>query len=881
MSDRHLKTALLATTAAIAAMISSNPAQAQDQTTTPQQNPEARTANAGEIIVTARKRQESLLNVPVIETVITPEQLQSHQTVDLKDLAKISPGVMVGTTVLSIGQVVTIRGVGTTSFDPGIDQSVSLNIDGLSLGQGLAFSSGMFDIGQVEVLKGPQALFYGKSSPGGVISLRTADPTDKFEVMGSVGYETEAHQMRAEGVISGPITSTLKARLAGMVMTSEGFYYNRAIGIPALGGLTPKYDRMGNAQHYQLRGTLLWDPSPKFDVRLKANYVHDNAINAENAQLTSCPDGTGPVPGLGIPFISPLDNCKKDRVGYIVDYNTGTHPVVDPVTGAVTNVPFFPGIIRNGIPFVESWQYYGTLEMNYRPVPDLTVTSVTAFYHLKSHSNLNTSMTGAAGPLLDAENPRFRRTDWTEELRVNSDFSSPLNFTLGGFFQDAKVSDRVTLLANTLLIPAGALAPLQDGTQKFKIRTWSAFGQLRYKITPELELAAGARWTDETRTQQQILYPSLTQFGLGIFSPFEVPSATPRLHSSTVSPEATLTYKPNPDLTIFASYKEASKSGSFSMATPATFLDTTGCATFDAATQSFTPIPGAINNSSCWLNNSFGDEKVRGAEAGIKGRLLDRQINFSLAGYYYHYKGLQVGGIEPTVGSVPVIRTVNAGSGRSYGVDFDVNYSPQAIEGLNLHASVNWNNTKFTQLNNVPCYGGQMVTEGCTEEFTPTLNPNAVGTVTVNGQQGYFFAQDLSGAPFVRAPRWQVNFGFDYELPIGGGKTLTFTDGNYYTSKFLAGPGLRPDFYQKAYFKMDLGLSLKGKDDKWEIAVIGKNVTNRLTTSNCSPSNFQGGLTGGEITGGTVRGPAGVDEMLCYMDPGRELWIRLTLRPTG
>ena len=83
-----------------------------------------------------------------------------------------------------------------------------------------------------------------------------------------------------------------------------------------------------------------------------------------------------------------------------------------------------------------------------------------------------------------------------------------------------------------------------------------------------------------------------------------------------------------------------------------------------------------------------------------------------------------------------------------------------------------------------------------------------------NGVYGFYFAQDLSGAPFIRAPKWQVNFGFDYDLPIGGGKTLTFTDGNYYTSKFLAGPGLRSDFYQSGYFKMDLGLSLKGRDDK-------------------------------------------------------------------
>ena len=86
---------------------------------------------AGDIIVTARKRQESMLNVPVVETAIPAMQLERLQTPDLKDITKLAPGLLIGTSVLSIGQQVSIRGVGTSSFDPGIDQSVSLNIDGL------------------------------------------------------------------------------------------------------------------------------------------------------------------------------------------------------------------------------------------------------------------------------------------------------------------------------------------------------------------------------------------------------------------------------------------------------------------------------------------------------------------------------------------------------------------------------------------------------------------------------------------------------------------------------------------------------------------------------------------------------------------------------
>lgn len=859
-----LRAARLAIAGAVslAAIVSGQAAFAQDA------RPVA--VNPSEIIVTARKRQETALEVPVIETIVSGETLARQQTVDLKDLTKLAPGLMIGTAVLSIGQQVTLRGVGTSSFDPGIDQSVSLNIDGLGLGQGLAFSSGMFDVGQIEVLKGPQSLFYGKSSTGGVISLRTADPTEEYEVKGSAGYEADAHTRRFEGVLSGPISETLKVRLAGMYAKTDGYYYNRAVVNPTdtwspapgvnlpvslLGGLTPRYDRTGRGEYYQLRGTVLWEPSTNFSAKLKVNYVHDNTINAENGQFKNCPDGVQGVPTIGnIPFINPNDTCKFDRVGYAVD----------------ANVANFPGMVpANGISFVESTQRYGTLELNYNPADDVTITSLTGYYNLHSHSLFNAHFAGFSGPFIEVANPRFRRKDVTQELRINSDFATPFNFTLGGFYQRGHVADRVTVMGNSfILAAAGSGIPLQDGNNKFSITTWSAFGQLRYKVVPEIELAGGLRVSNETRRENPFLYPSLTLLGgiatgevpASAINGYNPPMPNPRVNSTRVSPEFTVTWRPTPDFNVFASYKIAYKSGSFSIATP--------------------PTRQGVNT---YLDNSFGDEKVSGFEGGIKGRAMNGQFNFSLAGFRYTYKGLQVGGIEPTVGSLPVIRTVNAGSGRSYGVDAEAHLSPAGMPGLTLNAAVNYLHARFIRLNNIPCYGGQTVDAGCNQEFAAALdqaNPRP-GSILVNGVWGNYFAQDLSGAPFLRAPKWSGNFGFDYEMHLGSKLDLIFTNNNFFTSRFLAGPGLRSDFWQGGYIKLDAGITLKSSNDRWELAFIGKNLTKKYTASNCSPSNFQAGLLGQEYTGGTTAGPAGTDEMLCYMDPGRELWVRLTLRPFG
>src|SRR5690606_14250307 len=92
------------------------------------------------------------------------------------------PSLVVGQASMAFGAQIFLRGVGASTLNVALEQSVSLNIDGLQMTQGLAYAAGMFDMAQLEVLKGPQGLFYGKASPGGVISFRTADPSDELEI---------------------------------------------------------------------------------------------------------------------------------------------------------------------------------------------------------------------------------------------------------------------------------------------------------------------------------------------------------------------------------------------------------------------------------------------------------------------------------------------------------------------------------------------------------------------------------------------------------------------------------------------------------------------------------------------------------------------------
>jgi iron complex outermembrane receptor protein len=807
MHNPRAKTVLCVSAAAAALLLGVAPAQAQQQA---KATTGARNSEVTEVIVTARKRQESILNVPVIETAVPRATLEKFQVQDLIDLQNFVPGLGLGKSVLSIGTLVSIRGIGTSSTDPGVDQSVSLNFDGMSITQGLVYSSAMFDMAQVEVLKGPQALFYGRSSPGGVISIRSADPTNTQEIIARLGYDLEARQVRTEFIASGPLTDTVKGRLAMMYSNGQGYFNNGGSAVPGSGGVNPDLHSSGNSTFF-LRGTLLWNPTNKFDARLKVNYINDYVRDAETGELDDCvnPGGANFAPA-GIPFIA-NDDCKLNR-----DYR---NVYMDP--------KYFPGTQNNGVPFVKTIQNFGTLEMNYHFTPQLNLSSTTGIYQLNSQNSIETGR--LIPPVFTSEN-QFQRRDWSEEVRMNSDFSGPWNFTLGGLIQEGRISDHVFLVGNAALkLPAR----LTDGESAININAKSVYGQLRWKIIPKLELTAGARYTVEKRDETVINYLTHQEIGVRV----------PAIESKTTSPEFSATYRPTDDVTLFASWKKGAKPGSFSI--------------------------GTITAQGA--DNSFGDEHVQGWETGVKSRLFERSLLLNLAFFDYHFKGLQVGAIEQQQGGVPIIHTINAGAAETIGVDFDATYRPPQIDGLSLNLAVSYDHARYTTLNNITCWSGQTIAQGCNRFFNPTT--------------GRYTAEDASGTPLIRAPDWQVIFGFDYVKPLSNGMKLEFTSSNTASTTYVTFPAInRPhnDNWQPGYFKSDLNVTLTTADDRWEFAVIANNLGNVVTSGLCSASFYSSGLilnTAGQITGAASTGSAGMGEKACYADPGRSVWLRFTFKP--
>ena len=782
---------------------------------------------AEEIIVTARKRQESILKVPVVETVIDSDTLQQSQITDIQAVTTKVPGLFVGTSVLAIGSQISLRGVGTSALDAGIDQSVSLNIDGQQFSQGLTFKSGLFDLAQAEVLKGPQALFFGKNSPGGVIALTTADPKDYFEIIARGSYELVAREKRTELILSGPLSDTLGARLAGTWSDRDGYFKNTAVAIPGLGGTTLG-GRNGGNENWIVRGTLVWNPSADFKARLKVNVTRDNSNSPTGLQGVSCPSGTGPG-ALGIQFIGGTHPCQQDDeveyVGMDPNFFGGLFP-----DGS-------PALRNDGVPFTDIRQRFGVLEMDYNVTPDILLTSTTTYYHNVTDTMANGVYSGAAGPTLFADN-HFKRRDTTQELRLESDFQdSPLNFLLGGYYQDAVMKNRIYVGGNMAL---GLPATLTAGTHDLDIKSASLFGQLRWKPVETLEIAAGVRWTDETRKD---FATTLSNAATNTYTPVDL--ITPKINSKNWSPELTVTYTPTDNFTVFGALKQGYKSGSFSITTPA----------------------------SPTKDNSFGDEKVQGGEIGFKARSSDRSLYVNMAFYYYKYKGLQVGVSQPASDNgIPELRTLNAGSSRTYGIDFDANYHPPSIPGLGLNLSLNWNKAKFLSLHGVPCYGGQTIALGCTEAPVPGSDP-----IT-------YTASDASGEPLEKAPEWQAIGGFDYQTSVAEGLDLVFGGSAQVSSKYKAVIGNRDDYYQRGFTKLNAYLTLKDADDRWELSLIGNNLNDVLRGGYCANTDLQNTTVFtrfAQVTGQATNPTGKIDDVACVVEPGRQIFIKLTLRPLG
>ncbi|WP_170234986.1 TonB-dependent receptor [Croceicoccus sediminis] len=744
----------------------------------------------GEIIVTARKKSERLLDVPVAITALDGEALAEKGISDLSAVGTLLPQVRFETVGGGgNGATFAIRGIGSASGDKGIEQTVAVNIDGVQSSRGRISVLSFFDVEQVEVLKGPQALYFGKNSPGGVISVKTAGPGDVVEGYARAGYEFNADERFIEAAVGGPISDAFGVRVAARASKTDGWIKNVAqpIDSPFDPGviLRPSADKLPSSRQYLGRITLALTPSENFDASLKIFAADVKQNNELGPMETVCTGEHASSYGV----IDPFSDCKLDG-----RTSNGALPSAYAGDG-------WPGS-RDGTPYNDTKAYLSSLTMNYYG-ENFTITSVTGAYKLDSKGFDNYDGTIYA-----------RLTGYTfedtkalsQELRVSTDFESSVNATVGAFFETQKRSSGGVGGAGLNSADSNGFYALWDRTEEARGKTYSAFGQIDWEITDALELSGGVRYTKETKkgavtndyvNQDQMLGPNFP--ASAILLPEGV-TLRPKRTDDNWSPEVSLTYKPNTDLMIYAAYRTGFKSGGISA----------------------TSVLGATSTAE---NLVFRPEKAKGGEVGMKAQLLNRKLTLIGAIYRYTFTDLQQATFN--AGPPATFSINNAGRSRTTGVELEGNF--RATSDLTLSGAVAYNDGKYLEFLGAPCYAGQTAQLGC-----------------VGGQQ------DLSGAQLPYNPKWSANAGFQLDKPVSDTMMVGFSGRATYNGKVWANTTNNPLARQDDYIRLDGGLKLYPDGKRWELALIGRNLTNERYAVYATDKPG-GPASGGEILAVTNR----------------------------
>ncbi len=750
-----------------------------------------------EIIVTARKREESMQDVPVAIQAFDAEAINRYAATNLNEIADLAVQVGMYPGSSGNGANMVIRGYGSTSLDPGIEGSVGINIDGVQTDRGHVIRQAFFDLQSVEVLKGPQALFFGKNSPAGVVAATSALPGDEFESSISVGYETEAEEKIVDGMISGPITDTLGARFAVRYSDSDGWIDNTAVFVENSGGeLFPAepFDfpggatDLGSEELFAGRLTLDWQPTDEFRATLRVLRTIMDNDGFQTEENNNC---SGALP-ISQGVFDPRGDCKLN--------GKQSHGSLPRELAAAYSIN-----IGNGDPYGKYNSTLSSLNLEY----DLgwgLVTAVTGYYDYdyERWDNFDgTNYIQLMGVQVEDQ------TQWSQELRVLTQFEGDWNFMVGGFYETFdRDSDNAGKIENLGFDAVTGFSNTWEGKSTVNSDTYSLFAQAIWNINEAWELTGGARYTNDDKDAKQgnvyvksndLGIPGLPGFGFDdILSPAGAVIKSD-FDDTEVSPEVTLTWRPDENVTVWAAYKNGYKSGGFS----------TNTVLSAAATG-----PGL----------TFEPETAEGGEIGVKSTLLDGTFRLNATAYYYKFDDIQISVFDSATTSFSVD---NAASATTTGVEVEATYLLN--DYLTLRAQLGYNEGEYDDFEGA----------ACSVPVDPKCDP-VTGT------------RDLSNEPLTRAPDWQGSLGFDYQYPIGDNWLFIGAAEAIYSDEYQTNTNNNPLSIQDDFWRYNARVGLQTMDGTWDFSVVGRNLGDELYQG--GQADKPGGVDGRDLFGGVVRG---------------------------
>jgi iron complex outermembrane receptor protein len=754
------------------------------------------------IVVTARKQEESLQEVPVSVAVISGEALAANRIDEAADIVGRVPALNVQIGGSGASAQISLRGVGSSNISNAFDSAVALNYDGVAVSTQRLLQAAFFDVEQIEVLKGPQSLFFGKAASAGVLSLRSANPTDDWEVSGQASYEFEEQGVTFGGYVSGPLSETLGIRVAAEYQDIEK-YVELQDDVPAL-------DRNKGLTNFIGRVTLDWEPSDTFSANLKLNYNSQRGESLLQFTDVFCGGDGLPDPSVlgvfGVSF-APTHDC---------DINDSRFPTPDG-NAAINSVPTGTvGSDRADISqaFNDTDLFFGRLEMDLALSDSLTLSSLTGYVDMDNEYNDSFNSTGqlpdgsAAGLIAPFSNTLEQ---FTQEIRLTSDFDGPVNFMLGAFYEDRTngLSTSQNAFNPSLVLgpdPVTGFTFDWFADRPIDSEAISLFGSATIDLSDQWELSGGVRWTDENKSTV-IAFPYVHSFITTAFGAVASGFTTDGIEfsDSNLAPEVVLRYTPSEDINIYAAFKTGFKSGG---------VDNNLLPTGTIVPNLNSSDPAVAEAAADALR--FESETSLGGEFGFKSQLANRSIVLNATAYYYVFDNLQVQNFDAQIFNFD---TTNAGELTTLGIDVDWSWFTP-VDGLSFSGSLAWLDAEFSDSFLVPTTG-----------------------------------DDLEGRRPARAPEFSGNVAVDWQLPLSDSLELGFNGNLAFTTSYITANSTLQTFdqavrnangslnnlEQNGYVTLDGGISIGAPNEAWELSLIARNLTDKqwINTSNNAP--FVGG----------------------------------------
>ena len=770
-----------------------------------------------EVVVTARKTSEQLLDVPLAITAFTAEAIESRGIANLDDVAAFTPGLTFSNVLGEFLPAPVIRGVAPIDIFGELNTAIFL--DGVYVAGREGINFNQLDLERIEVVKGPQAALYGRNAFSGAINYVTARPSKEFSGKATVTVGNDGKRLGAL-TLSGPMTETLSGRLSMSQDEWDGSYENQYSG-------SGRREDIGGYRYRTLNGSLYWAPSDTFELQFGLYLSSDRIDNsAANSLAANCEDRRVRDINLGVAsprssrvlnFCGELPSVDQDslqvesgatgekrhvsRSNLKLHWDMANGATLDAISGysRVTQGYVVDGQRSSSLPLIYTYQLTPT-----RTIPGL---------------GLVTGPTKQFGTGLLQIGGGVEVEEVSQEIRYASDREAALRYTVGAYYYDRESTEGVQGVVATAALPSDfysfclactALGPttVRDfaagaGNAAFlpyftdprgggrgddvffeNADAPAVFAALEYDFTDKLTGSVDARYTEETRSFKDIRT-----------------NARGKETWDLLSWRGTLRFKPLDNVTTYLAVAHSEKSGDF---------DPTTVRLLSAPTVDVT-LPGA-----------FDAETLMSYEFGVKSEYFDRRLGIELDIYRLDWSDIVIPQVVSNIGGQDIVTptgiNVNAGDASIDGVEFSLVARP--VRGLDLNFGISYADPKYDRAR--------------VDSFIdfPTYAPTG----------------DISGNQILRTSKVQANAGFQLSRTVSSDRDWFFRADVSHRGKQFADASNQAIVPRATNVNASMGL----RGDTWSVELWGRNLTGEdAPTGAFRDVFFSNTLPNGTISGGT------------------------------